>query len=142
MPGSGRAGGPSASARSFTMTLAYDQIAGYRLEGSTVPGRAGTQDAPKMAGRSRGMAHDVFISYSHVDKAIADATCATLERSGIRCWIAPRDILPGDEYGAAIVRAIDHCRAVVLIFSSSANSSPQIRREVERTIHAGVPLVE
>jgi len=87
------------------------------------------------------MAHDVFISYSHVDKATADATCATLERNGIRCWIAPRDILPGDEYGAAIVRAIDHCRAVILIFSASANQSPQIRREVERAINAGVPLI-
>jgi len=87
------------------------------------------------------MAHDVFISYSHVDKAIADATCATLERAGIRCWIAPRDITPGDEYGAAIVRAIDQCRAIVLIFSASANNSRQIRREVERAINVGAPLI-
>jgi hypothetical protein len=87
------------------------------------------------------MAHDVFISYSHVDKAIADATCATLERAGIRCWIAPRDIVPGEEYGAAIIKAIDQSRAVILIFSASANSSHQTRREVERAINNGVPLV-
>jgi hypothetical protein len=87
------------------------------------------------------MAHDVFISYSHVDKATADATCATLERAGIRCWIAPRDITPGDEWSAAIIKAIDQCRVIVLIFSSSANNSRQIRREVERAINAGVPLV-
>jgi TIR domain len=84
---------------------------------------------------------DVFISYSHVDKATADATCAALEQAGIRCWIAPRDIMPGDEWGAAIVKAIDQCRAMVLIFSSNANSSKQIRREVERAVHAGVPIV-
>lgn len=84
---------------------------------------------------------DVFISYSHVDKATADATCATLEQAGIRCWIAPRDITPGDEWGAAIVKAIDQCRAMVLIFSSSANSSKQIRREVERAVNAGVPII-
>jgi hypothetical protein len=84
---------------------------------------------------------DVFISYSHVDKATADATCATLEQAGIRCWIAPRDIMPGDEWGAAIVKAIDQCRAMVLIFSSNANSSKQIRREVERAVNAGVPIV-
>jgi uncharacterized membrane protein YeaQ/YmgE (transglycosylase-associated protein family) len=87
------------------------------------------------------MAHDVYISYSHVDKAAADAACATLERAGIRCWIAPRDITPGDEWSAAIVKAIDHCRAMVLIFSTSANSSRQIPREVERAINVGIPLV-
>ena len=87
------------------------------------------------------MAHDVYISYSHVDKAAADAACATLERSGIRCWIAPRDITPGDEWSAAIVKAIDHCRAMVLIFSTSANNSRQIPREVERAINVGIPLV-
>jgi hypothetical protein len=87
------------------------------------------------------MAHDAFISYSTVDKAIADATCATLENAGIRCWIAPRDITPGLEYGGAIVRAIDNCRVLILIFSSSANSSRQIPREVERAISKGVPVV-
>ena len=39
------------------------------------------------------MAHDVFVSYSHHDKAQADAVCATLEAKGIRCWIAPRDVI-------------------------------------------------
>jgi hypothetical protein len=87
------------------------------------------------------MAHDAFISYSTVDKAMADATCATLESAGIRCWIAPRDITPGLEYGGAIVRAIDQCRVLILIFSSHANNSRQIPREVERAINRGVPVV-
>ncbi len=38
---------------------------------------------------------DVFISYSSDDKLIADAICAELESRRIRCWIAPRDALPG-----------------------------------------------
>jgi hypothetical protein len=45
------------------------------------------------------MTHDVFISYSSLDKAVADAACAALEAYGIRCWIAPRDIVPGKEWG-------------------------------------------
>ncbi len=60
---------------------------------------------------------------------------------GIRCWIAPRDILPGSEYGGAIIEAIHHSRVLVLVFSSHANSSPQIRREVERAVNRGVPIV-
>jgi hypothetical protein len=87
------------------------------------------------------MTHDAFISYSNVDKATADAACATLEQTGIRCWIAPRDIMPGDEWSASIVKAIDQCRIMVLIFSASANDSRQIRREVERAINAGVTVI-
>ncbi|HXQ15450.1 MAG TPA: toll/interleukin-1 receptor domain-containing protein [Caulobacteraceae bacterium] len=42
--------------------------------------------------------HDVFISYSSKDKTTADAICALLERDGAKCWIAPRDILPGEAW--------------------------------------------
>src|SRR5215471_14417961 len=87
------------------------------------------------------MSFDVFISYSSKDKTTADATCASLENAGIRCWIAPRDIRPGSEYGEALVDALDHCRAMVSIFSASANTSPQIRREVERVVSRGIPVV-
>jgi hypothetical protein len=35
-----------------------------------------------------------------------------IEREGIRCWIAPRDILYGQDYGAAIVDAISASRVM------------------------------
>lgn len=87
------------------------------------------------------MQFDVFISYSSHDKSVADAACAALERAGIRCWIAPRDITPGADWGVAIMDALDTCRAMVLIFSSNANSSPQVRRELERVVGRGVPII-
>jgi hypothetical protein len=87
------------------------------------------------------MQFDVFISYSSHDKTTADAACAALESAGIRCWIAPRDILPGADWGEAILNALDTCRAMVLIFSSNANSSPQIRREIERVVGRGIPII-
>jgi endo-1,4-beta-xylanase len=87
------------------------------------------------------MAFDVFISYSSKDKTAADAACAMLENAGVRCWIAPRDIRPGVEYGTAIVDAIDHCRAMILVFSSSANESHQIHREIERAVSKGVSIL-
>jgi hypothetical protein len=80
------------------------------------------------------MEYDVFISYSHPDKASADAASATLEQAGIRCWIAPRDIVPGMDWGESIVTAITGAKVLVLIFSQHANESPQIKREVERTV--------
>ena len=120
------------------MTMASEFVADSAPAGQIPPAADST---PRLSARTARMAHDVYISYSHVDKAAADAACATLERAGIRCWIAPRDITPGDEWSAAIIKAIDQCRAMVLIFSQNANNSRQIRREVERAITVGIPLV-
>ena len=87
------------------------------------------------------MAHDVFVSYAHQDRTVANAVVATLEGHGIRCWIAPRDILPGSDWGEAILDAIKEAHALVLIFSSSSNDSEQIKREVERTVHQGIAVI-
>jgi formylglycine-generating enzyme required for sulfatase activity len=87
------------------------------------------------------MSHDVFISHSSKDKNAADAVCAVLERNGIRCWIAPRDVLPGTPWGGAIVGAIQGAKIMVLVFSGAANASPQIEREVERAISRSVPVI-
>src|ERR1700681_499458 len=87
------------------------------------------------------MAHDVFLSYAAADKTAALALLAGLEGNGVRCWIAPRDIPAGSEYGQEIVEAIKACRIVVVIFSASANTSPHMRREVERAVSAQTIIV-
>jgi hypothetical protein len=87
------------------------------------------------------MPFDVFISHSQQDKVAADAACSALEAAGIRCWIAPRDVAAGAQWPAAIIDAIDHCRAMVLIFSSGANQSRQVYREVQRAFDKEVPVV-
>ncbi len=87
------------------------------------------------------MSFDVFISYPHQDKAAADATCARLEGDGIRCWIAPRDIVHGMDWGEAIIDAIAGAKVMVLIFSGHANASPQITREVERAVNKRMPII-
>ncbi len=87
------------------------------------------------------MAHTVFICHSSNDKQVADAACAALEAQRIPCWIAPRDILAGEEYGKAIVDALASCQIVLLIFSGHANDSPQVRREIERAVSKGKIIV-
>lgn len=87
------------------------------------------------------MAHDVFISYSSKDKVIADAVCARLEGRSIRCWIAPRDVQPGQPYGEEIIDAIHSSKAMVLVFSSHANASPHIPKEIERAVSHGVSII-
>lgn len=87
------------------------------------------------------MAHDVFISYCTRDKPTADAVCATLESRGVRCWIAPRDVLVGEQYAGALVRALRASQLIVLIFSSGANESEHVLREVERAASRGLPII-
>ena len=88
------------------------------------------------------MAHDVFISYATSDKAVADAVCSQLESiHRIRCWIAPRDVTPGASWAESIIDALDGSKIMVLIFSSNANASMQIEREVERAVHKGIHII-
>jgi len=87
------------------------------------------------------MPHEVFICYASQDKPVAEAVCAALESKHIRCWIAPRDVLPGTEWAATIVDAIDSSRILVLVLSSNSNSSPQVIREVQRAAGKSIPII-
>jgi len=88
-----------------------------------------------------GPAHDVFVSYSSHDKPIADAVVARLEQAGVRCWFAPRDIVPGAIWSEAIVGAIQTSRVMVVVFSGQTNASRQVLREVERAMANDVVVV-
>ncbi|HEV7986655.1 MAG TPA: toll/interleukin-1 receptor domain-containing protein, partial [Steroidobacteraceae bacterium] len=64
-----------------------------------------------------------------------------LEARGLSVWIAPRDISPAAEWAEEIIDAISSARLMVLVFSSHSNSSPQVRREVERAVHKQLPVL-
>jgi hypothetical protein len=72
----------------------------------------------------------LFVSHVREDEAAASEVVDELERRGIRCWIAPRDVNPGQPFDDEIVAAIEASRAVLLIFSDRCNDSQYIRREV------------
>jgi hypothetical protein len=75
---------------------------------------------------------DFFLFVSHVteDRAAASQVVDELERRGVRCWIAPRNVQPGKPFDDDIADAIESCRAMLLIFSSQCNESEYIRREI------------
>jgi len=77
------------------------------------------------------MAHDVFISHSAHNREVADAICEALEKTGIRCWVAPRDVRPGRSFPGEITRAIQQSKVMVMVFSSHSNNSEQVLREVQ-----------
>jgi hypothetical protein len=89
----------------------------------------------------RMVGHDIFICHSSEDKPVADAMVATLESKGIRCWIAPRDVLPGMNYPEALIDAIDESHIMVLIFSSHSNTSPHVIRELTEAVSRGAIVI-
>ena len=97
---------------------------------------AGSSTADKTPGR-----HDVFISYSTKNKNVADAIVSNFEQEGIRCWYAPRDILPGQEWVSAINDALEAAKVLVLIYTEESNDSRQVMNEVALAFNAGLTIV-
>lgn len=84
---------------------------------------------------------DVFISHSSRDAAVAREVCVALETVGLRCWMAPRDITPGQTWPSAIVEGLDSSRVMVLILSRHADASAEVLREAERACGTGKRIV-
>lgn len=84
---------------------------------------------------------DVFVSYASADRDVAFRIVGYLEEQGIRCWVAPRDVGPGVEYGQAIIDAIGEVRALVLVLSDQSNESQFVRKEVERAVSKTKPVL-
>ncbi len=84
---------------------------------------------------------DIFISYSSKDEKIANEICAYFEKEGVSCWIAPRNIEVGKEYGGEIIKGIEECKVFFLCLSGAANESQHVLREVERAVSRKLPIV-
>ena len=84
---------------------------------------------------------EVFISYASQDASVATAIVEALENAGVACWIAPRDVTPGDFYADAIVGAINASRVMVVVLTESAVASAHVLREVERASAKRHPVI-
>ncbi len=85
--------------------------------------------------------YDVFISYSSKDQKIAEGICGFLEKYGIRCFVAYRDIPMGVVWAGAIVDAIDASKMMVVVFSKDFNASKQTDREIELASENKIPIL-
>jgi TIR domain len=84
---------------------------------------------------------DVFVSYASQDSELANAVVQALEQNGLSCWIAPRDVVPGDLYADGIIRAITGAKVFVLVLSRNAIASNHVGKEVERASSKRRPIV-
>jgi hypothetical protein len=94
------------------------------------------------------MGHQVFISYgaekgddTDSDHHAADRICSALEAENILCWIAHRDIAPGDNWLDAIIDAVEHSKIMVLVFSGNANQSQWVKDEVTFALDKNIKII-
>lgn len=80
---------------------------------------------------------EVFISYSTIDTQQAETVRNVLEKNGISCWMAPRDIPGGSNYTKEIPIAIRGCKVFVLILSKNAQNSHWVLKELDSAVNCG-----
>ena len=80
---------------------------------------------------------EIFISYSSNDFSQAETVRNVLEKNGLSCWMAPRDIPGGSNYTKEIPIAIRNCKIFVLILSKNAQGSHWVLKELDSAVNCG-----
>ena len=85
--------------------------------------------------------YDVFISHSSLDSHIAFMLCKALEKQEFKCWIAPRNVKVGLPYAESIVDGIENSKTLIILFSTNANNSSGVLKELEVANNSQIPIV-
>ena len=73
----------------------------------------------------------VFLAHADEDAAIAEQVRYSLMRAGITVWISGRDIETGEDFQAAIKRAIEESDNLVYLLSSASLQSNYCQKEID-----------
>jgi TPR repeat protein len=76
------------------------------------------------------MAHQVFISFSSKDVEVATKIRHGLETRHVTCWMSTRDVPVGADFQEAIIAALEAAQMMVLVFSTNANNSNEMKKEL------------
>lgn len=90
---------------------------------------------------NKNVSKQVFLSYSSEDKTSVEKICSLLESRGIICWMAPRDVVAGKDFGEQIIEAINSTKIMVIVLSANSNKSKFVKNEVERAFSKGKTVI-
>lgn len=86
---------------------------------------------PPSSGPQAPATYAFFISHASADVGKARTLVSALEARGARCWVAPRDVRPGNSYAAEITHGIEAAPVFVVLISAKSNDSGPVLNEVE-----------
>lgn len=87
------------------------------------------------------IAETVFISYSSLEQRTAEEIKQKLESCRISCWMAPKSIPPGSDYGTEIPKAIKKCKIFLLILSENSQNSKWVPKELDMAIKHDLKVI-
>lgn len=73
---------------------------------------------------------NIFLSHSTIDGELANYICESFERRGLSCWIAPRNIRPGEDWASSITNAIAEADVFFILYSKHSIKSSQCAKEI------------
>jgi formylglycine-generating enzyme required for sulfatase activity len=76
----------------------------------------------------------VFISHATADAQFAHRLADDLQRLGVRVWIAPESIRPGESWVSAIERGLRESSHAVVVLTPAALESKWVKKETDVTI--------
>jgi len=83
----------------------------------------------------------LFVSHHSTQADLASTVEAALAAHGISCWLAPRDVPPGEPFDRAIQRAIEKATGILLLLSQKSDVSRHVKRELILADSAGKPII-
>lgn len=87
-------------------------------------------------------AHEVFISFSFKDQALAETIVnKLLNIYHISCWICTQDIRAGENYKKMIVKAISDAKVLLMIQSESSMHSTEVPKEVSIALNKNKTVI-
>ena len=82
----------------------------------------------------------LFLSYSHEDRALAERLAEGLEARGHALWF-DRGLRPGERWLQRITRAARDCAALLALMSPAAERSPWVEMELVIALRYGRPVL-
>lgn len=73
----------------------------------------------------------IYLSHAHEDREEAVRLAAELRDLGFRVWVASEEILPGDNWGRELGRALEESDAMVVLLSPWAAKSQWVEYEIQ-----------
>ena len=62
----------------------------------------------------------IFLSHHSSKVELAEHLARYLSKNGLEAWYAPKNIHAGEQWDESITKAIENCKALVLLFCTKA----------------------
>ncbi len=74
---------------------------------------------------------DVFVSFHTPDQSTAEKIVNFLESNGLSCFFAPRDMPGGTVFCEELVKELESCKVLLLVFSQATHNSKYVPLELQ-----------